>query len=73
MEIPLSQDNVRLLNFSIRTSVDQVMVLLPRLGQLGQLKSAQLGVTTCDLKLRKVITSSSELHFGCSWTLWKDH
>ena len=28
---------------------------------------------TCDLQLRKVINSSSELRFGCSWTLWKDH
>ena len=40
---------------------------LPRSGQPSQL--ARLGVTTYDLQLRKVITSSSELHFGCSWTL----
>ena len=44
---------------------------LPRSGQLSQ--SARLGVTMYDLKLRKVITPSSELRFGCSWTLWKDH
>ena len=37
---------------------------LPRSGQLSQ--SARLGVTTYDLQLRKVITSSSKLCFGCS-------
>ena len=46
----------------------------PSLLRSGQLsKSARLGVTTYDLQLRKVITSSSELRFGCSWTLWKSH
>ena len=44
---------------------------LPRSGQLSQ--SAWLGVTMYDLQLRKVITSLSELRFGCSWTIWKDH
>ena len=44
---------------------------LPRLGQLSQ--SVRLGVTTYDLKIWKVITPSSELRFGCSCTLWKDH
>ena len=37
---------------------------LPRSGQLSQL--ARLGVTKYDLQLRKVITSSYELRFGCS-------
>ena len=37
---------------------------LLRSAQLSQL--AQLGVTTYDLQLRKVITPSSELRFGCS-------
>ena len=46
---------------------------LPRSGQLSQFRSARLGVTTYDLHLRKVITPSSELRFGCSWTLWKAH
>ena len=41
--------------------------------ELGQVRSAGLGVTTCDLQLRKVITPSSELRFGCFWTLWKDN
>ena len=48
-----------------------VKTILPRSGQLSQ--SARLGVTTYDLQLRKVITSSSELRFVCSWTLWKAH
>ena len=73
MEIPLSQDDVRILNFSIQTFLDQVMVLLPRSGQLSQFRSARLGVTTCDLQLRKVITPSSELRFGFFWTLWTSH
>ena len=36
-----------------------------------QVSSSRL--TTYDLQLRKVITSPSELRFGCSWTLWKSH
>ena len=35
-------------------------------GQLGQDRSARSGLTMCDLQLRKVITPSSELRFGCS-------
>ena len=66
MESPLSQNDVTIFNFTIRTSLDKVIVLLLRSGQLGQFRSARLGVTTCDLQLWKVITSSSELHFGCS-------
>ena len=46
---------------------------LLRTGQLSQFRSARLGVTTCDLQIRKVITPSSELRFECSWTIWKDH
>ena len=106
--------DVRLLNFSIQTSVAQVMALFSldsaarpvqldqctsanapwpvtnsasappqvhlsqvrsarpcqvssaRSVQLGQFRSARLGLTTCDLQLRKVITSSSDLCLGCS-------
>ena len=46
---------------------------LSRSGQLNQFRSARLGVTMYDLQLRKVITPTSELRFGCSWTLWKAH
>ena len=42
-------------------------------GQLSQFRSARLGVTTYDLQLWKVLTPSTELRYGCSWTLWKDH
>ena len=31
------------------------------------------GLTTHDLQLRKVISPSFELRFGCSWTLLKAH
>ena len=44
---------------------------LPRSGQLSQ--SARLGVTMYDLQLREVITPSSKLRLGDSWTLWKSH
>ena len=41
-------------------------------GQLvNSVSSSRL--TTYDLQLWKVITPPSELRFGCSWTLWKDH
>ena len=30
-------------------------------------------LTTHDLQLRKVISPSVELRFGCSWTSWKAH
>ena len=46
---------------------------LPRSSKLSQFRSARLGVTKYDLKIRKVITPSFELRFGCSWTLWKDN
>ena len=36
-----------------------------------QVSSSRL--TTHDLQLRKVISPSFELRFGCSWTLWKAH
>ena len=29
------------------------------------------GLTVHDLQLRKVISPSFELRFGCSWILWK--
>ena len=34
---------------------------------------SSFGLTTHDLQLQKVINPSSELGFGCSWTLWKSH
>ena len=39
----------------------------------GQVSSSVQDLTAYDLQLLKVITPSSELCFGCSWTLWKAH
>ena len=39
----------------------------------GQVSSSVQDLTVYDLQLRKVITPSSELRFGCSLTLWKAH
>ena len=45
-----------------------------RPGQVSSSVQVSLsGLTTHDLQLRKVISSSSELRFGCSWTIWKAH
>ena len=43
------------------------------LARPGQVSSSVQDLTVYDLQLRKVITPSSELRFGCSWTLWKAH
>ena len=40
--IHINEIDVRVLNFLIRTSIDQVMVLLPRSAQLGQVRSVRL-------------------------------
>ena len=57
MEIPLSQHAI---NIPEEDSGCQA--------ELGLVRSALLGLTTYDLQLQKVITSSFELRFGCSWT-----
>ena len=46
---------------------------LDQFNSVKTVKSARPGLTSCDLQLQKVITPLSELHFGCSWTLWKSH
>ena len=66
MESPLSLDSI---NISVKDSGCQV-----ELGQVRssrQVRSALLGLTTCDLQLRKIITSSSELCLRCSWIYGK--
>ena len=50
-----------------------VKMSLPRSGQFSGFGSSRLGVTTSDLQLWKVITPLSELRFGFSRTIWKDH
>ena len=43
-------------------------------GQVSSLvQVSSSGLTTHDLQLRKVISPLSELRFGYSWTLWKEH
>ena len=58
MEIPLSQESIHMPDEDSRCQTE-----------FTEVRSAHLGVTTYDLQLRKVITPSSELRFGCSWTL----
>ena len=36
-------------------------------------KQGSSNLTAHDLQLRRVISPSFELRFGCSWTLWKAH
>ena len=72
MESPLSQEYIHMPEEDIifKTAV------LDR-ARPGQVSSSvqvnSFGLTTHDLKLRKVISPSFKLRFGCSWTLWKDH
>ena len=62
MESPLSQEYINIPEEDIMCQNEV----------LYQARPVQ-DLTTYDLQLRKVITPSSELRFGCSWTLWKDH
>ena len=55
MESPLSQDSIDMPREDGRCQ-----------DELGQVRSAWLGLTKYDLQLRKVITLLSELRFGCS-------
>ena len=72
MESPLFQEHFHMLEEDIRC---QIKVLdRARLSQVSssvQVSSSWL--STNDLKLRKVISPSFELRYGCSWTLWKAH
>ena len=60
---PVEVSRVRLVELSRARPVE--------LSSSIQVSSSDL--PTYDLQLRKVISSSSELRFGCSWTLWKSH
>ena len=68
MESSLSQDSIH-----VPVEDSGCQAELRQVRSTRQVRSARLGLTTCDLQLRKVITSSSELRFGCSYTLWKAH
>ena len=72
MESPLSQEYINMTEEDIRCHTEVLDRALP--GQVSSLvQVSSSGLTTHDLKLRKVISPSFELRFGCYWTLWKDH
>ena len=66
MESPLSQEYIHIPEEDIRFQTEVLDLARP-----GKVSSS--GLTTHDLQLRKVISPSFELRFGCSWTLWKAH
>ena len=72
MESPLSQEYIHIPEEDIRC---QTEVLDP--ARPGQVSSSvpviSSWLNTHDLELRKVISPSFELRFGCSWTVWKAH
>ena len=72
MESPLSQEYI---NMSEDNIICQNKVIYgARPGQVSSsVQVSPSGLTTHDLQLRKVISHSFELRFGCSWTLWKAH
>ena len=70
MESSLSQENIHMPEEDIKCQTEVLDQARP-----GQVSSSVLvsssGLNTHDLQLRKVISPSFELRFGCSWTLWK--
>ena len=68
MEIPLSQEYIHMFEEDI---ICQTKVLdRARPGQVSSsVQVSSFGLTIDDLQLRKVISPSFELRFGCSWTL----
>ena len=72
MERPLSPEYTHILEEDNRCQTKVIdRALLGQVSSSIQVSSSEL--TTYDLKLWNVITPSSELQFGFSWTLWKDH
>ena len=72
MESPLSQEYIHVSEEDIKCQSE--VLDRPRPGQVSssvQVSSSRF--TTHDLQLRKVISPSFELRFGCSLTLWKAH
>ena len=68
MESPLSQEYIHMPEDDRIYLTKVIDRALP-----GQVSSSVQDLTVYDLKLRKVITPSSELRFGCFLTLWKAH
>ena len=72
MESPLSQEYIDMPEENIRCYTDMIDRTHPvQVNSSVQFSSS--GLTTHDLQLRKVISPSFGLRFGCSWTLWKSH
>ena len=68
MESPLSQEYIHMPEDDRRYLTKVIDRALP-----GQVSSSVQDLTVYDLELRKALTPSSELRFGCSLTLWKAH
>ena len=72
MESPLSQEYIHMPEEDIRCQTEVFDRARP--GQvISSVQVSSSGLTTHDLQLRKVISPSFELRFGCSLTLWKAH
>ena len=70
MESPLFQEYFHMSEEDIRCQTEVLDRARP--GQVSSsIRVSSSGLTTNDLKLRKVISPSFELRYGCSWTLWK--
>ena len=72
MESPLSQEYIHMPEEDIRCQTKVFDRARP--GQVSSsVQVSSSGLTTHDPQLRKVISPSFELRFGCSLTLWKAH
>ena len=72
MDSPLSQEYIHIPEGNIRCQNEVLYRAHP--GQVGSsVQVSSSGLTTRDLQLRKVISPSFELRFGCSLTIWKSH
>ena len=68
MESPLSKEYINIPEIDIRCQTK--VLYLARPGQISSsVQVSSSGLTTRDLQLRKVISPTFELRFGCSWTL----
>ena len=65
MESPLSQEFIYIPKEDIICLNEVIDRAHP-----GQVNSSVQVLTAYDLQLRKVITPSSEVRFGYSWTIW---
>ena len=68
MESPLSQEYINMTEEDIKCLTEVKDRARP-----GQVSSSIQDLTEYDFQIRKVITPSSELRFGCYLTLWKAH